>query len=233
MPLVEVTVRDGVWVISVDRPPVNAIDLPLVRALHEQLAEAEAASGCRAAVLTGAGTAFSAGIDVKLVPAYDAAARAEMIRAVNRMIERLYGFRKPTVAAIGGHALGGGLVVALACDARLAAEGSYLLGLTEVAAGIPFPAAPLIVVQAELDPASARLLALSGATVAPADPLAARFVDRLVPPARLLDEAVEHAVRLATGPAYAAVKRQLRASALAEIARVVAHDDDPLLRGWM
>jgi enoyl-CoA hydratase len=230
---VNVTTHDGVWLLSVARPPVNAIDLALVTEIDERLAEAEDSPACRAAVLTGSSAAFSAGIDVKVVPAYDAATRAEMIRAVNRMVLRLYGLPKPTVAAINGHALGGGLVVALACDFRFAAAGSYQLGLTEVTAGIPFPAAPMIVVRSELDPGTARMLTLSGAVFGPADPLAARFVDRLLPHERLIEEAIQHAAQAASGPAYPAVKRQLKADALNEIARIVERDDDPLLRSWL
>jgi enoyl-CoA hydratase len=230
---VNVTTHDGVWLLSVARPPVNAIDLALVNELDERLAEAEGSPACRAAVLTGSSSAFSAGIDVKVVPTYDAATRAEMIRAVNRMVLRIYGLPKPTVAAINGHALGGGLVVALACDFRFAAEGSYQLGLTEVTAGIPFPAAPMIVVRSELDPGTARTLTLSGAVFGPADPPAARFIDRLLPRERLVAEAIQHAAQAASAPAYAAVKRQLRADALKEIARIVERDEDPLLRSWL
>lgn len=230
---VSVSVREGVWLLSVERPPANAIDLSLVQALHERLGEAERSSDCAAVVLTGSGAAFSAGIDVKVVPAYDAATRAEMVRAVNRMVERLYGLAKPTVAALNGHALGGGLVVALACDARFAAEGSYRLGLTEVTAGIPFPAAPMIIVRSELDPARARLLTLTGAVFGPRDPLAAGLIDRVVAPEDLLPEAMRHASKLATATAYAAVKRQLRAPALRDISEMIERDDDPLLRSWM
>jgi enoyl-CoA hydratase len=108
-------------------------------------------------VVTGDPPAFSAGIDYKAVPSYDAATRREMVGLVNRSFLKLYGLSRPTVAAINGHALGGGLVLALACDFRLAAEGSYQLGLTEIAAGIPFPAAPMVVVQSELDRKAARI----------------------------------------------------------------------------
>ena len=233
MPLVDVSIQDGVWLLSVDRPPANAIDLTLVQALHERLGEAERSPDCSAVVLTGTGEAFSAGIDVKVVPTYDAATLADMIRSVNRMVERLYGLPKPTVAAINGHALGGGLVVALACDARFAAAGSYRLGLTEVSAGIPFPAAPMIVVRSELDATSARLLTLSGAVFAPADPPARALIDRIVAPECLLPEVVQHASGLARGIAYAAVKRQLRAPALSEMRAMIERDADPLLSGWL
>jgi len=229
-----VTTRDDgpVRVLTVDRPPRNAVDLTLVAALGEAIESAAHDDACRALVLTGQPPAFSAGVDVKVVPGYDRAARAEMVRGIDRVILALYGMPKPTVAAVNGHALGGGLVVALACDVRLAAAGHYRLGLLEVTAGIPFPAGPLAVVQSELDPHTANTLALTGCTFGPGDPLAARFIHAVVPGETLVAAAVERAGELATLRGYPAVKRQLRAAALARLEQIVRDDADPLLRGW-
>ncbi|MGH7804899.1 MAG: enoyl-CoA hydratase/isomerase family protein [Candidatus Binatia bacterium] len=204
-------------VITLARPPVNAIDLSLVESLTEHLVEAEAATGCRALVLTGAGRAFSAGVDTLVVPAYDEALRERMGLAINRMVHALYGLAKPTVAAVNGHALGGGLVLALACDFRVGADGDYHLGLLEVTAGIPFPAVPMIVVKSELGPRVARRLALGGERISPKDPLASEILDMVIPAPRLLEAAVERAVALADLPGYAAVKRQFKDQTLGEI----------------
>jgi enoyl-CoA hydratase len=228
---VRVEERDGVRVLTLDRPPVNAVDLAFAREIGQALEAAAAAADCRAVVLTGAPPAFCAGVDVKAVPGYDAATRAEMIRCINRTILALYGMPKPSVAAVNGHAIGAGLVVALACDFRLAVRGSHRLGLTEVAAGIPYPAAPMVVVRAELDRNTARDLVLSGRIFGPADAVAERLLDAVVPGKRLVDAAVERAAAAAKLPAYAVVKQQLRAEALDRIQRIVATDDDPLLRG--
>jgi enoyl-CoA hydratase/carnithine racemase len=232
MRLVESSDQDGIRVLAIARPPVNAIDLALVRALGDVLVETAGARNCRGVVLTGGEGIFCAGIDVKTVPHYDAPTRQEMIRGINRTILGLYGLDKPTVAAIGGHALGGGLVLALACDFRLAAAGHYRLGLTEITAGIPFPAGPMTVVLAELDHSAARSLVLSGQVFEPTAPSAAAFLDELVEPERLRDAAVARAASLAAAPAYAVVKRQLKAEALRRLERIVADDADPLLRTW-
>ena len=224
--------RDGVRIVSFARAPMNAIDLSFVMALGACVEDAADSAACRAVVLTGDPPAFSAGIDIKAVPAYDAATRADMIRRINRCVLQFYGLPKPTVAAINGHALGAGLVLALACDFRLAAAGSYRLGLTEVTAGVPFPAAPLLVVQAELDHDVARRLSLSGAVFGPEDPFAS-FIDDVVPRDQLIERAIDRAASAARAPAYAAVKRQLRAATLERIADVVQRDADPLLAGWI
>jgi enoyl-CoA hydratase len=231
MPLVECSDRDGIRVITLARPPVNAIDFAFVRAIGDALHDAAALRSCRGVVLTGGEGIFCAGIDVKAVPDYDAPTRREMVRAINRTILALYALDKPTVAGIGGHALGGGLVLALACDFRLAATGRYQLGLTEVTAGIPFPAGPMTVVLAELDHSVARSLVLSGKVFEPTAPCAA-FLDELVEPERVRDAAVARAASLAAAPAYATVKRQLKAEAVRRLERIVAEDGDPLLATW-
>lgn len=233
MPLVRTTDHGGVWVLHLARPPVNAIDLSLATALGEALGAAAESHQCRAVVITGDPPAFSAGIDVKRVPRYDATQRREMLCTINRTAQTLYGLPKPTVAAINGHALGGALVVALACDFRLAASGSYQLGLTEITAGIPFPAVPMVVVQAELDRNTARALTLSGATFGPGDPLAAKFIDQLCPPEGLVEAAVQRAAAASKLSAYAKVKRQLKADALERIDRIVKEQRDPMLRDWI
>src|SRR5262245_65655033 len=117
MALVRVETQGPVWRLVLDHPPANAIDLPVVEALAEAIG-AVGAPACRAVVLTGGGRFFSAGIDVKAVPAYDAPTRATMLRTVNATLARFYGLAKPVVAAVNGHALGAGLVIALACDVR-------------------------------------------------------------------------------------------------------------------
>jgi enoyl-CoA hydratase len=183
-------------------------------------------------VLTGRERFFCAGIDVNVVPAYDADQRRATLRTVNRVMHRLYGFPKPTVAAINGHALGAGLCLALACDLRIACEGRYELGLTEAKAGVAFPACPLEVVRAELAPEHARVLALGADSFAAGDPRASWFLDRAVPLSELVQEAIAEASARAALPAYAAVKRQLRAPVLDRMASIVERDTDPLLDSW-
>jgi enoyl-CoA hydratase len=184
-------------------------------------------------VLTGAPGVFSAGIDTKAIPAYDAGQRAAMLRAINRTILALYGLPKPAVAAVSGHALGGAFVLLLACDVRLAARGPFRLGLTEAEAGIPYPAGPLAVVRAELSPAQIRLLALGAHAAGPDSDAFAGILDRVLDGAELLAQSIQEARRLSALPAFGRVKRQLRAATLAQLARIVEHDEEPLLEGWV
>src|SRR5262245_14373395 len=134
---VERTERDGVQILALRRPPVNAIELGLLRDAQVAVREARSDASCRALVLTGAPGIFSAGLDTRVVPAYSPVERQALLRLLNQLVLDLYGMPKPTVAAISGHALAGGLVLALLCDLRLAARGDFRLGLPEVDAGIP------------------------------------------------------------------------------------------------
>ena len=136
--------------VRLDRAPVNALDLELVQAITAAIARA-IEEGAPAVVLTGQGHCFCAGVDTKLVPTYTDEQRRAAIGAINTMVSAVYGAPVPIVAALNGHALGGGLVLALACDLRVASRGEYRLALNEVAAGVPFPAGPLALVRAELE----------------------------------------------------------------------------------
>lgn len=221
---------EGVALLRLARPPVNALDLELVRQI-EGAVSAAVGSGARAVVLSGTGRCFSAGIDTKVTPTYDARRRAESIEAINAMVATICSAPLPVVAAVNGHAFGGGLVIALACDLRLAARGEHKLALNEVAAGVPFPAGPLAVVRAELEPAVLRELCLTGRSVGPQEALALRLVDDLLEPQELLARALERALELAAMPAYAIVKAQVRGPLIAELERIVSTRADPLLGG--
>ena len=230
---VEADERDGIRVLRLRRPPVNALNLELAQAAHRAVAAAAADPQCTGVVLTGLPGVFSAGIDVREVPAYDAEQRAAMLRTVNRTILSLYSTAKPVVAAISGHALGGAFVLMLACDVRLVARGPFKLGLTEAEAGIPFPAGPLAVVRAELAPSQLRTLALGSLSAGPESDAFAGVIDRVVDAAALLDAALAEARRLRAMPAYGRVKQQLRGATIEQLARIVERDQDPLLERWV
>jgi enoyl-CoA hydratase len=230
--LIGIEDQQGVRVVSIKRPPVNALNLELVQTLGKAVQEACDDSACKALVLTGIEGYFSAGIDTREVPKYDAATRSLMLRSINRMIFELYRLPKPVVAAVSGHALGGAFVLMLATDLRLAAHGDFRLGLTEAAAGVAFPAGPLEVVRAELSPEHARWLALGSQPATSGLLLERCILDHVVEPGVLLARAVEEAGRLAAMPAYARVKLQLRAAACERLRRIVENDEEPLHQGW-
>jgi enoyl-CoA hydratase len=208
---------EGPTLLRIERPPVNALDLGLIEELAEAVG-AELAAGVSALVLTGSGPAFSAGIDTKAAAAATPAELAASVQALNAMVSAIYSAPVPVVAAINGHALGGGLVIALACDVRVAAaRDGYVLALNEAEAGVAFPAGPLRVVQAALDPSVASELCLSSRRIGAEEALALHVVDELSEPEQLEQRALERAAEMASFGAYREVKRQLRAAAAADL----------------
>jgi enoyl-CoA hydratase len=228
--------HDGaVAVFRLNRPPVNAIDLTFARELETAFATLVDAGRARAIVFTGTGDCFSAGLDLKRVPRYRPEEQREMVSALNRTLATLYACPVPVVGAVNGHAIAGGLIFALAADYRVGTNAPCKLGLTEVRVGIPFPAAAMALLQAEVAPNVARILALRGNNVGPDTGLAYGLVDELQPPGRVLPAAIEVARDLASMPreAYARIKRQLRARTIAFIEDVLARGSDPMLDAWI
>ncbi len=232
MPHVTVTRPDsGVALLTIDRPPANAMDVGLLGEIVAAVAEV-AAEPPAALVLAGREGVFSAGADLKAVPGYGPEQQREMVHGINAMALGVYGLECPVVAAVTGHAIAGGMVLALCADLRVAsAAGRY--GLTEVKVGVPYPQAAIGVVRAELAPQAARMLAF-GAEMHDAQTCHRLGVlDEVHPPAAVLPRAVELAERLAAMPAavYARTKRDLRGAALDAMRAAAA--EDPLLDRWL
>ena len=231
---VEINDHDGVATVAMNRPPANAIDLAFLDELERALISVGERAATRAMVLTGRGAIFSAGLDLKAVPHYGRAEQNRMLARLNAVIHRLYGMPIPTVAAVNGHAIAGGLVLALACDWRIAAESGAMFGLTEVRAGVPYPAAADAIVHAELAPAAARELVLGGQNHGVERALALGLVDELQPANSVLERSQAKARELAMAPTegYGRIKHQLRGHALAQMSEAITAGD-PLHDNWL
>jgi enoyl-CoA hydratase len=209
------------------------MDLQLLeegRRVADELATDEPA----AVVLTGREGFFSAGLDLKVAPTLDADGQRGMVEGINAIFAGWYGFPRPVVAAVNGHAIAGGLVLALCADYRVASQQGKL-GLTETRVGVPYPANALAVVTAELAPAVARRLVLRANLIDPPEALALDVVDEVAAPDAVLARALELAAELAELPTdgYATVKQQLRGDTHAAMRRVVDAGTDPLAQGWL
>jgi enoyl-CoA hydratase/carnithine racemase len=223
--------RDGVLLVTIDRPPVNAMDVQLLAEITDALDRA-AGELPRALVIAGREGVFSAGADLKAVPGYGPAEQRAMVAGINDMAIAAYGLPCPVVGAITGHAIAGGMVLALCPDYRVAAEdGRY--GLNEVAVGVPYPQAAIGVVRAELSPPAARVLALRAQLTGASECLALGVFDELLPGEAVLDRALAVAGEMAAMPAdvYARTKLDLRAPALEGMQNGAA--TDPLLEQWV
>jgi enoyl-CoA hydratase/carnithine racemase len=199
---------DGaVGVITLDNPPANSYDIDVMRELADAIAAAEHAAGVRVVVLRSASEKFfSAGADVKRFIANDLEANMAMIRLAHEALASIARSRKLFVAWIAGHALGGGLEMALACDLRYAAEGSYRLGTPEVTLGLLPGNGGTQRLPRIIAPGAALDLLLTGRQVTPDEALRLGLVSGLFED----EEAFRaHVEKLAAGPplAIANIKR--------------------------
>ncbi len=133
--LLHLTIEDGLALIRLDRPPVNALSRALIGELGEVIDELAATAGLRAVVLTGTGRSFVAGADIAEMKDYSAAEAARFAREGQLVLGRLESLPVPVIAAVNGFALGGGCELAMCCDIILAGS-KALFGQPEVKLGV-------------------------------------------------------------------------------------------------
>lgn len=206
VPLVISVDSDGdVTVVRLEHGKVNALDIELLRAISTTMQELASAG---AVVLTGTGRAFSAGVDLRRIVDGGPTYAEEFLPALSDAFLAVFDCPRPVVAALNGHAIAGGCVIAAATDLRLMSGG--VIGLTELLVGVQFPTVPLEISRYAFGNAAGRL-ALTGETFGPDDALRMGLIDEVVAPDDLMTEAVRRARALARIPApiYAATKEQL------------------------
>ncbi len=206
----------GVRVLTLARPPGNALNMATLAALRAAVVEASGDARVRALVLESSVDGyFSSGLDLEELMGLPEARRREPFEALVSAYRALLACPKPSVAAMSGSAILGGWIVAMACDWRLLAAGSKV-ALSEIRAGLT-PTSALIARLASLssDPRAVKEMVLRGKSLPAEDALAAALVDEVLPEAAVRAGALTLAKRLAKSPpsAFAAVKRALNASA--------------------
>jgi enoyl-CoA hydratase len=215
---VEYELKDGVARITMDDGKVNVMSLDMLQALHA--AFDRALEDQAVVVLTsGRPDIFTAGFDLKVFAANDAAGSVAMVRSGAELALKLFSFPYPVVSACHGHAFPMGAFLLLGSDLRLGADGDYRIGLNEVAIGIPVPSFALELARARLHPAWLNRTATTGEMYSPTDAVTAGFLDSVVPAKELADQAWAAVVALKQVhyPSHAIVKQRLRGAARAQI----------------
>lgn len=216
--------------IILSAPGKNAIDTGLMRRLVTEL---DGASG-EPLLLTGAGDAFSAGLNLKEVLSLDEAGMAVFLGLLEDVTRALFEYPGPTVALVNGHAIAGGCVLALCCDHRVApADGKGRIGLNEVALGLRFPPRVMKLARARVPERHQGRVILGAELFDARTALEVGLIDELAEDAST--RAGERLAALAAHPpdAYARAKQQLRGGLLAvtpEEAAAFARDD---LGSWL
>lgn len=216
--------RGRVRLLLLDRPPANVLNFAMLDALAREAREADADPSVRAVVLGSTSPKyFSAGLDLDEILALPEERRHEMFAKIGAAHRAVAGVGKPTVAAMGGAALLGGYVLALAFDWRLLSQDSGKVSLAEIRLGLS-PTTPLIRLVLGLTgrPGLVKELVLQGKTLRAQEAQEAGLVDRLLPEEGFLEASLREAERLGKTPpsAYASVKRALRGSLLPDEERL-------------
>ena len=186
-------------VLRLDRPPVNALDQQMWDQLQEVAADLHASTTSRALVITGGETHFAAGADINELLELSPEEFGRRNRVLQRAFHGIATAPQVTVAAVTGHALGGGCELALAADFRIAGH-SAVLGLPEITLGIMPGSGGTQRLPRVVGLPRAKDLILSGRLVPAEEALQIGLVDRVVDDAEVLDVAVERALTYTRGP---------------------------------
>ncbi|WP_425807855.1 enoyl-CoA hydratase-related protein [Desulfitobacterium sp. Sab5] len=195
--VVELVIDEGVGVITINNPPVNALTLDVRAQLKDVLQEVEQNADIRAIVITGAGPkCFVAGADIKDFPNQFEVGPRENATIYKEMFSYLENTPRPVVAALNGLALGGGLELALSCDLRIADEKAKF-GLTEVTLGLVPGLGGTQRLARLVGPAKAKELLFTGKMVKADEAMQLGLVNQVVPNGEALNEALKLAKKLA------------------------------------
>ena len=226
---------DGIAVVRMAAGKVNALDLALVQAITATFAELDAGA-VRGVVLTGAGRAFSAGVDLWQILAGGADYVRAFLPALVECFETVFGTGKPVVAAVNGYAIAGGCILACCCDHRVMADGPGRIGVTELAVGVPFPVSALEILTFAAGAGRARSAVLSATAFEPGVALGAGLIDEVAPPDELMPRALATAARLAEqipADTFRLTKSQLRAEVAERLARRRPVEDPQTTALWL
>jgi len=213
--MIDVAVDDGIAVLTMRHGKANALDIEFCEELAARFV-ALRDGDAKAVVLTAPGRIFSAGVDLIRVNAGGADYVRRFMPTLHRLYEAVFFHPRPVVAAINGHAVAGGAVLACCTDRRIMARESGRIGITELLVGVPLPALAFEIVRSAVPAQYLAEFAYSGATYATDAALERGWIDEVAEPETLVEDALSVARELALLPplAFAQTKQQLRGAAV-------------------
>jgi enoyl-CoA hydratase/carnithine racemase len=199
---VNLEVDGGIGTIRLDRPPVNALNKQVQDEIQVAATEAAARADVRAVIVYGGPKSFAGGADIKEMADQSYADMAARVRGLSASFNAVAGIPKPTVAAVTGYALGGGLELSMCCDRRVAGD-NVKLGQPEILLGIIPGAGGTQRLARLVGPAKAKDLVFTGRTVRADEALAIGLIDEITAPDDVYAAARTWAEQFSTGPAVA------------------------------
>jgi enoyl-CoA hydratase len=231
--MIDLKIDTGIAVVTITHGKANALDIELCEALAKCFDEL-CRLDVRAAVVTGQGRMFSAGVDLLRVGLGGAVYVREFLPALHRLYDAAFFHPKPVVAAINGHSIAGGCVLACCADWRIMARGSGRIGVTELLVGVPFPALAFEIVRFAVPPRHLPEFTFGGATYDAEAALQRGWVEEVVDADALLGQATAVAQKLArlSPPAFAQAKKQIRLPVTERVERSGAATDKLVADIW-
>ena len=210
------TRREGIAEIVLDDGKVNAMSSAFFAGLNAALDRA-AGDDSGAVVVAGRGGYLSAGLNIKLLPTLPPDELTRTLVTFGRTLLRLWTFPLPTVAAVTGHAVAGGAVLAFACDRRFVADGPFRIQMNETAIGLTLPSWAIAICEAAMPARCHNEALLHAKPYTPAEALASGMIDDVVAPDDVVARARTAAAALTAldRTAYAMTKQRLRSRAVA------------------
>lgn len=234
METVKLHFRDGYAIVEINRPKANALNIELVQELIQALDSVATADSVRGAILTGTGTFFSAGLDIREMLGYNENQVDHFWDSFGHLVHDLTAFPKPLVAAINGHAPAGGCVLTLACDYRIMAEGSFRIGLNEISVGIVVPPPVTALAAFTVGNTKAARMFLTGTLFLPDEARDFGLIDEVCPHDVVLSWAEKRLVKLIELPAtaWSATKATLRKGLLEDMDMPFKEGYGETVRAW-
>lgn len=219
--------HDAVTVVRLTHGKVNAFDLDFLRDWIDTL-DTLRQGASRALVVTASGSVFSAGVDLRRLTEGGPDYVREFTPLLGDAFLKTFTFPKPLVAAVNGHAIAGGCILACACDHRLMAQGTGRIGTPELTVGVPFPSIALEILRLSVPAHRLQALIYGGLTCTPDEAVVNGFIDEVVPAESLVEQAVAVARRLAAPPAisFQFTKQLIRQPGLQRVEAAQAFDEE-------
>ena len=189
--MIKTDINGNIGIISIDRPPVNAINPELVSSLSQALDSFKSNDKINGVVVQGRDGIFSAGLDITHLFPKDREYIENFWKDFSTLLVNMFSFPKPLYSSIGGHCPAGGTVMVIMSDYRIMSKGKYVIGLNEVDVGLTVPYGIGMVFQYVVGMRNAEELLLKAKLISPKEAFRVGLVDELCDPETLLDTTLE------------------------------------------
>ncbi len=212
MNFIEVEICEGIAIVSLNRGKVNALNGMVVNELRQQLKALEADKEIKAVVLTGRGRFFSFGFDIPEFLSFTKEEFTDYLTRFTELYTYLFLYPKPVVAALNGHTIAGGCMLALACDSRIMVAGKGKISLNEISFGSSVFTGSTEMLRFWIGNANATKVLYSGALYSAEEAMRLGLIQEVINEDNLLVQAEKIALDLASKhlPAFASIKSLLR-----------------------